>query len=90
MFSLFWSNSYIGFHVSAKRRVVVATSFTVLCFSGVYLLQESKKPAFNSQPSYNATIMTPSYLIAPSNNVDKFIEQSHLLFEQASKAIQED
>jgi hypothetical protein len=84
-FSLFWLNSYIGFHVSAKRRVAVAFSITALLFGGSYLLQYSQKPEFNPHPRYNATIMAPSYLIAPSNNVETFIERSNALFEQASK-----
>ena len=84
-FSLFWLNSYIGFHVSAKRRIAVAFSITTLLFGGSYLLQYSQKPEFNPHPRYNATIMAPSYLIAPSNNVETFIERSNALFEQASK-----
>jgi len=89
-FSLFWLNSYIGFHVSAKRRIAVALSITTLLFGGSYLLQYSQKPEFNPHPRYNATIMAPSYLIAPSNNVETFIERSNALFEQASKAAQKD
>lgn len=88
-FSLFWLNSYIGFHVSAKRRIVVALSITVLLFGGSYLLQYSKQPEFNPHARYNATIMAPSYLLAPSNNVDSFIKQSNTLFEQATKAAQD-
>jgi hypothetical protein len=89
-FSLFWLNSYIGFHVSSKRRIVVALSITTLLFGGSYLLQYSKKPEFNPHPQYSATIMAPSYLIAPSKSVDSFIEQSNALFEQANKAAQQD
>ena len=89
-FSLFWLNSYIGFHVSAKRRIAVAFSITTLLFGGTYLLQYSNKAEFNPHPRYNATIMAPSYLIAPSNNVESFIKQSNTLFEQATKAAQQD
>lgn len=89
-FSLFWLNSYIGFHMSAKRRIVVAISITALLFGGAYLLQYSKKREFNPHPNYNATIMAPVFLIAPSNSVDNFIKQSNNLFEQASKAALED
>ncbi len=89
-FCLFWLNSYIGFHVSARRRVVVATSITVLLFGGSYLLQYSKKPEFNPHPQYNATIMAPHFLIAPSNNVDAFLEKSNKLFEQATNAAKKD
>jgi len=89
-FCLFWLNSYIGFHVSARRRIVVALSITTLLFGGSYLLQYSKKPEFNPQPQYNSTIMAPSFLIAPSNNVETFVEQSSKLFSQANKAAQKD
>jgi hypothetical protein len=89
-FSLFWLNSYIGFHVSSKRRIVVALSITTLLFGSSYLLQYSKIPEFNRHPQYSATIMAPSYLIAPSNSVDSFIEQSNALFEQANEAAQQD
>ena len=85
-FCLFWLNSYVGFHVSARRRIVVAFSITTLLFGGSYLLQYSKKPEFNPHPQYSATIMAPHFLIAPSNNVDTFLVQSNALFEQVSKA----
>ena len=89
-FSLFWLNSYIGFHMSAKRRIVVAISITALLFGGTYLLQYSKKREFNPHPNYNATIMAPVFLIAPSNSVDNFVKQSNALFEQASEAALEE
>ncbi|MEI6893612.1 MAG: FHA domain-containing protein [Colwellia sp.] len=89
-FSLFWFNSYIGFHVSAKRRVIVAISITLLLLGGSYLLQYSKKPEFNPHPRYDATIMAPNYLMVSSNDVDSFIKQSNKLFEQANTAAQKD
>jgi len=89
-FCLFWLNSYIGFHVSARRRIIVATSITMLLFGGSYLLQYSKKPEFNPHPQYNATIMAPDFLIVPSNSVETFVEQSNMLFEQASEAAKKD
>jgi len=89
-FCLFWLNSYIGFHVSARRRMIVAFSITTLLFGGSYLLQYSKKPEFNPHPQYNATIMAPNFLIAPSNSVETFVEQSNSLFEQASEAAKKD
>ena len=89
-FSLFWLNSYIGFHVSAKRRMIVAISITTLLFGGSYLIQYSKKAEFNPRPQYNSTIMAPKFLIAPSSDVDTFLERSNALFEQASKAAQQE
>ncbi len=89
-FSLFWLNSYIGFHMPAKRRLFIAFAITSLLFGGSYLLQYSKKPEFNPHPSYNSTIMAPPFLLAPSSNVDEFVEQSNKLFDKASKAAQAD
>jgi phosphoglycerol transferase MdoB-like AlkP superfamily enzyme len=88
-FCLFWLNSYIGFQVSAKRRIFVALSITILLFGGSYLLQFSKKPEFNPRPSYDSIIMTPGFLLSPSSNVDDFVKQSNTLFEQVDKAAQD-
>lgn len=84
-FSLFWLNAYIGFHMSATRRITVAASMTLLLFGGSYLVQYSKKPEFNPRPQYDATIMVPSFLITSSTNVDEFIEKSSKLFEKTTK-----
>jgi len=81
-FSLFWLNSYIGFHMSARRRIVVAASMTLLLFGGSYLVQYSNKPDFDPRPQYNATIMMPSFLISSSASVDDFIEDSSKLFDK--------
>jgi len=89
-FSLFWLNSYIGFHVSARRRVAIAACITTLLFGGSYLLQYSKKPEFNPHPQYNSAIMAPHFLLAPSNNVDTFIDESNGLFDRASEAAKEE
>lgn len=84
-FSLFWLNSYIGFHMSARRRIVVAASMTLLLFGGSYLVQYSNKPDFDPRPQYNATIMMPSFLISSSTSVDGFIEDSSKLFDKTKQ-----
>ncbi len=84
-FSLFWLNSYIGFHMTATRRIVVSASITMLLFGGSYLVQYSNKPKFNPRPQYDATIMMPSFLLAPSSSVDEFIEDSSKLFNKTKK-----
>ncbi|MBU2892819.1 FHA domain-containing protein [Colwellia sp. D2M02] len=89
-FTLLWLNSYIGFHMTAKRRMVTALGLTVLLFGGGYLVQYSNKPEFDPHPNYNATIMDPSFLLAPSSSVDDFVEQSKQLFIDAEKSIQEE
>ena len=66
--------------------MILTISLIALFFGGSYLIQYSKKPEFNPHPQYNATIMAPVFLIAPSNSVDDFIKQSNNLFEQVSKA----
>jgi hypothetical protein len=88
-FSLFWLNSYIGFQMSSKRRIVVSASITILLFGGSYLVQYSKKPEFNPRPNYNATIMMPSFLLSSSSSVDEFIDDSSKLFDNTSKEAQE-
>ena len=84
-YSLFWLNCYIGFHMSAKRRSIVAASITLLLFGGSYLVQYSNKPEFNPRPQYDATIMMPSFLIASSSSVDEFIADSSKLFDKTKK-----
>lgn len=85
-FCMFWLNCYIGFHMSAKRRMVVSIGITAFLFGGSYLIQYSNKPDFNARPQYNNVLMTPSFLLTPSSSVDKFIEDSNKLFEKANKA----
>ncbi len=89
-FSLFWLNGYIGFHMPAKRRIIVAASMTILLFGGSYVVQYSNKPEFNPRPQYNSTIMMPSFLVASSSSVDKFVKDSEKLFERTQKAARKD
>jgi len=89
-YGLFWLNGYIGFHMSAKRRNIVAASITILLFGGSYLVHFSNKAEFNPRAQYDATIMTPSFLIAPSSNVDTFITDSRKLFEKTTKQTKEE
>ena len=84
-FCLFWLNSYIGFHMTARRRIAVAAGISLLFFGGSYLIQISNKPEFSARPHYNATIMTPSFMFLPSSDVDKFINDSEKLFAKVQK-----
>jgi len=84
-FCLFWLNGYIGFHMPAKRRIIIASSITILMFGGGYLIEFSNKPDFSIRPHYNATIMTPSFLFTGSNNVEGFIKDSEALFTKVQK-----
>jgi hypothetical protein len=86
-FCLFWLNCYIGFHMTAKRRIIVSVGITALLFGGSYLVQYSHKPEFNPRPQYKATIMAPTFLLAPSSSVDEFIKDNNMLFEKAVKTI---
>ncbi|WDD99720.1 FHA domain-containing protein [Thalassomonas actiniarum] len=88
-FVLFWLNCYIGFHMTAGRRLTIAASLTTLLFGGSYLIQLSNKPDFSINPQYNATIMTPGFLFSPSSDVDSFIDDSRRLFGKAQKAAAE-
>jgi len=84
-FCLFWLNSYIGFHMTSRRRIMVAAGITLLFFGGGHLIQLSNKPEFSTRPHYDATIMTPSFRFLPSSDVDKFILDSESLFVKAQK-----
>lgn len=88
-FSLFWLNGYIGFHMTARRRIIVAASITLLLFGGSYLVQYSNKAEFNARPQYDATIMMPSFLLAPSSSADEFIADTSKLFDKTSKQAKE-
>lgn len=89
-FCLFWLNCYFGFDMSKKKRNTIAVSMCLLIFGGGYLIEVSNKPEFRSQPYYDATIMTPNFLIAPSSSVDKFVEDANKVFEEADEKREED
>ncbi len=89
-FCLFWVNCYVGFHMSKRRRLVAAASLTLLLFGGTFLVQLSKKPDFSIKPQFNSTLMTPSFMLAPSSSVDNFIENSAKLYEKAQKEASKD
>jgi hypothetical protein len=84
-FCLFWLNGYIGFHMTARRRIIVAAGMTLLFFGGNYLVKITNKPEFSARPHYDTTIMTPEFMFLPSSNVDKFILDSEKLFTKAQK-----
>ena len=89
-FCLFWLNCYIGFHMSGKKRVIISASLCLLIFGGTYLVSLSNKPDFRDRPTYDATIMTPNFLIAPSTPANEFIENAKQVFEKADKKKDED
>ncbi|MFT5758671.1 MAG: hypothetical protein ACI9LM_003419 [Alteromonadaceae bacterium] len=88
-FCLFWFNCSIGFHMSERRRVVIASCLTILLFGGSFLIQLSKKPEFNPRPQYDASLMTPAFMITSGSSIEEFIEDSSKLFEKANKTIQD-
>ena len=88
-FCLFWLNCYVGFHMSKKKRVVVAATLTTLLFGGSFLIQMSKQPEFTAKPRFDATLMTPNFLFTAPNSVDAFIEDSSKLFEKADSEAKE-
>lgn len=86
VFCLLWLNSYVGFHMAAKRRIVISASITALLFGGGHLIQYSNKPEFNPRPQYDSTLMSPNFLLSSSSSVDEFIDDSSQLFAKANKA----
>jgi hypothetical protein len=89
-FGLFWLNCYVGFHMTLRRRNVVALSLVLLLFGGSFVVQMSKQPDFNPRPQFDTTIMSPAFLFTPSSNVERFVSDSSKLFETATKAAEED
>lgn len=84
-FCLFWLNAYIGFHMTNKRRNIVAAGLVVLFFGGPSIIQMSKQPDFRAAPSYNNILMPPAFLFTATNSSDSFIKESELLFAKALK-----
>jgi hypothetical protein len=89
-FCLFWVNCYVGFHMTDKRKIFIASCLTLLLFGGSFLVQLSKTPDFSIKPHFNTTLMAPSYLFTQSNTVQGFIENSQSLFDEAQKEAQDD
>lgn len=89
-FSLFWLNSYIGFHMSAQRRLITASCLSILLFGGTMLVQKSKAPDFSPLPSYDSTLMTPDFMFSNSVSVDKFLSDAETLFEETRKVAEAD
>ncbi|MGJ8692088.1 MAG: FHA domain-containing protein [Thalassotalea sp.] len=82
-FCLFWLNAYVGFQMSNKRRNIVSASLVVLLFGGMTLTELSKKPDFRAHPSYNSTIMSPSFLLNSGSDTESFIKDSANIFKKA-------
>ncbi len=87
-FLMIWLNCYIGFHMSKRKRTIIALSITTVLFGGGYMIQLSKQPDFSVLPNYDATIMNPVFKFAPSSSVDEFIEDTNRLFEKTAKEAQ--
>lgn len=85
--TLFWLNCHIGFHLSNRRRIIVASALTLLLFGGSHLLKLSKQPEFTPHPRYNATLMEPSYNINEGISVKSFLSDTEKVFTQAEKQI---
>jgi hypothetical protein len=84
-FGLFWLNCYVGFHMTLRRRNVVASSLVLLLFGGSFIVHLSKQPDFNPRPQFDTTIMSPAFLFAPSSDVETFVNDASKLFDKATK-----
>jgi len=89
-FCLFWLNCYVGFHMTLRRRNVVASCLILLLFGGSFIIQMSKQPDFNPRPQFDTTIMSPAFLFTPSSDVETFVSDSSKLFEKAAKIAEKD
>lgn len=86
-FGLFWLNCHIGFHMSEKRRIVIASSLTLIFLGGSHLIKLSKQPEFDPKPRYNAALMTPSFQLNKGSSVSTFVEDSRALFVTTSQEV---
>ena len=89
-FCLFWLNCYVGFHMTLRRRNVVASCLVILLFGGSFVIQMSKQPEFNPRPQFDTTIMSPAFLFTPSSDVESFVNDSAKLIEKVAKEAAED
>ncbi|ASP48047.1 FHA domain-containing protein [Cognaticolwellia beringensis] len=85
-FGLFWLNCYVGFHMTLRRRNVVASCLILLLFGGSFIIQMSKQPDFNPRPQFDTTIMSPAFIFAPSSDVETFVSDASKLFAKATKS----
>lgn len=89
-FCLFWLNCYVGFHMTLRRRNIVASCLILLLFGGSFIIRMSKQPDFNPRPQFDTTIMSPAFLFTPSSDVESFVTDSAKLFEKVTKSAEED
>jgi len=89
-FSMFWLNCYIGFHMSKRRKIIVASALTLLLFGGSMLVKLSSKPEFDPRPHYDATIMSPSFVLRKGVSPEQFIEDSAHLYKKTQKQSEKD
>jgi len=89
-FLMIWLNCYIGFHMSQRKRTIIALSITTIILGGAYMIQLSKQPEFSTMPNYNATILNPIFKFAPSSTIDEFISDTNKLFIETAKNAQQD
>jgi len=87
LFTLFWLNTFIGFHTSAKRRYITAAALTLLLVGGSFANSQNKKQKqdFVKKPSYDSTIMSPTFQFSNTETVDKFVKDSDRLFDQVKE-----
>jgi len=76
VFSLIWLNCYIGFTMSAVRRIVVSLGLVIFFFGSYALINKSKQPKFSLYPSYDSTLLPPKFLLKSPTNIDTFIEEA--------------
>lgn len=89
-FGLFWFNCYVSFHMSPVRRNVIAAGLTILFFGGNFLIGLSKQPEFNPNPEYNATVLSPAFLLTPNTTAKDFVQSTNKLFDKARAEAQKE
>ena len=80
-----WLSLFIALHQANKRRNIIAISMTLIILAPIYALGFLSSEQFSPRPSYNPTLLPPTYNITSAAQTDKFINQADSLFSQVDK-----
>ncbi|WJG07780.1 FHA domain-containing protein [Aliiglaciecola sp. LCG003] len=89
-FALLWFALFLAFHQSKPVRNAIAAVGTVII--SIYVLSPYlfTNKDFNQNPSYVATVLTPTLRIADTTSTESFVESSDKLFKRLSSDIEQE
>jgi hypothetical protein len=79
-FLLLMTSSFISFHQSFKKRVLINLSIIFVVFLSVQFIDYLKRDNFNPLPSYSHTLKQKDFLIRSPSTIDGFLNDSDVLF----------